>query len=125
MKNEATTGQALTATLRRYFSVGTTTRRHRNGSDLHIEMVEALDHAATLPGYFSETTQSALRPGFGAAGAYIKHVRNFRVSGTLAYQINSMSAWRFSALLGQMVDAGVTNNGEGERFFSAMSKGVS
>jgi hypothetical protein len=117
-----TAGKALTTTLCRYFSVGPSSRRHRAGQDLHIEMVEAIQHAATLPGYFSEGTQSALRPGFGAAGAYVKHVRGFRISGTLAYQINSMSPWHFAALLGQMVDANVTNNGEGERFFSDMSR---
>jgi hypothetical protein len=119
-----TAGKDLTTTLRRYFSVGTTTRRHRNGSDLHIDMIEAINHAATLPGYFSEKTEAALRPGFGTAGAYIKHVRNFRISGTLAYQINSMTPWQFAALLGRMVDAGITNNGEGERFFSNMSQGA-
>lgn len=117
----ATEGHALAATLRRYFSIGTTSRRQRrDGTDLHVEMVEAILHAATLPGYFSANTEAALRPGFGAAHAYIKHVRGARISGTLAYQINSLSPWRFAGLLGQMVDAGVTNNGEGERFFSTL-----
>jgi hypothetical protein len=120
MKNS--TGSTLAATLRHYFSIGTTTRRQRNGSDLHIEMVEAIHHAATLPGYFCENTQTALRPGFGSALAYEKHVGGCRISGLLAFEINSLSPWRFASLLGQMVDAGITNNGEGERFFSEMSR---
>ena len=121
-----TAGQELTAALRRYFSVGTTTRRYRKRDgyrqDLHADMVEAVMYAAQYPGYFCEGTQNALKAGFGAALSYEKHVSGYRISGTLAYRINSMSAWQFAALLGQMTDAGVTCTGDGERFFSAMAK---
>lgn len=121
-----TAGQELTAALRRYFSVGTTTRRYRRRDgyrqDLHRDMVEAVMNAAQYPGYFTEKTQDALKAGFGAALSYGKHVEGYRISGTLAYRINSMSAWQFAALLGQMTDAGVTCTGDGERFFSDMAK---
>lgn len=116
----STTGQAVATELRRYFSVGPRTRRNRNGRDLHQSMIESLHFAATMPGYYSDRTHEILRPAFGAAMAYQKHVRGFRISGTLAYQINSMSPWAFASLIGQMVDAGVTNNGEGEEFFRGM-----
>lgn len=124
-----TAGQELTATLRRYFSVGTRTRRFRTDSnglrcDLHRDMTEALTYAATMPGYYSERTESALKAGFGAALAYEKHVQGYRISGTLAAEVNSMSAWNFAALLGQMVDAGVTNTGAGERFFAEMARTI-
>jgi hypothetical protein len=118
-----TSGAKLAATLRRYFSVGTTSRRLRNGSDLHREMIEAVYHAATLPGYFTDATQDALRSGFGAALSYQKHVSGYRISGTLAYRINGLSPWRFAAMLGEMVDAGVENAGQGEEFFRAMGRG--
>jgi hypothetical protein len=122
-----TQGQELTATLRRYFSLGTRTRRFRTDKygcrqDLHAEMIEALTRAATMPGYFSERTENALRAGFGVAQSYDKHVGGYRVSGVLRFRITSMSAWQFSAMLGEMVDAGVTNCGAGERFFSQMAK---
>jgi hypothetical protein len=121
-----TAGQELTAALRRYFSVGTRTRRYRksNGyrADLHRDMIEAIMNAAQFPGYFCEGTQNALSAGFGTALSYEKHVSGYRVSGTLAYRINSMSPWQFAALLGRMVDAGVTCTGDGERFFSEMAK---
>jgi hypothetical protein len=121
-----TAGQELTAALRRYFSVGTTTRRWRKADgyrqDLHAEMTEAVMNAARYPGYFTEKTQDALSAGFGAALSYGKHVQGYRVDGTLAMRINAMSAWQFAALLGEMTDAGVTCTGEGERFFSAMAK---
>ena len=117
-----TAGQDLTATLRRYFSVSARSRRYRKGQDLHTEMVEALMYAAQYPGYYAERTQDALHSGFGTALAYEKHVRGYRVSGTLAAQINAMSPWEFAALLGQMVDAGVETTGAGETFFSEMAR---
>lgn len=121
----ATPGQELAAALRRYFSLGTRTRRYRRDRDgrrdLHTAMVEALMYAAQYPGYYVPATEAALRPGFGAALAYEKHVRGFRISGTLAQAINGLSAWRFAGLLGDMVDAGVTCTGDGERYFSDLT----
>lgn len=118
----ATAGQNLTAALRRYFSIGPRTRRYRKGSDLHAEMVEAIMLAAQYPGYYCEGTQTALQAGFGTALAYEKHVGGYRISGTLAMQINAMTAYQFAGLLGQMVDAGVETTGAGERFFSEMGR---
>lgn len=123
----ATAGQELTATLRRYFSVGARTRRYRKDRygdrcDLHRDMIEALMLAAQYPGYYCEGTQAAFRAGYGTALAYEKHVGGYRISGTLAQRINAMSPWQFAALLGEMVDAGVENTGAGERFFSEMGR---
>ena len=119
-----TPGQALAAALRRYFSVGPRTRRYRTRDgyrrDLHREMVEALMYAAQYPGYYSEATQTALRPGFGAALSYDKHVNGYRIDGTVRQRISDMTPWHFAALLGEMVDAGVTCTGDGERFFAQM-----
>jgi hypothetical protein len=122
-----TAGQELTAALRRYFTVGTRTRRHRtdgNGyrQDLHAEMIEGIMNAAQFPGYYCAGTQEALHAGFGAALAYDKHVYGYRIDGTLRQTITSMSPWQFAGLLGRMVDAGVTNTGEGERFFAGMAR---
>ncbi len=117
----ATAGQELTAALRRYFSVGPRTRRHRKSADLHRDMVEAISLAAQHPGYYSQPTQDALRAGYGAALSYGKHVQGYRIPGTLAQHINGMSPWHFAAL-GAMVDAGVTCTGDGERFFAGMAR---
>jgi hypothetical protein len=120
-----TPGQELAAALRYYLSVGTRTRRHRRDgyghtADLHSRMIDAITEAAQLPGAHSERVERALRPGYGAALAYEKHVKGYRVPGTLAQRINAMTPWQFAALLGQMVDAGVENTGQGERFFYEM-----
>ena len=128
MDSQDTEGQQLTATLRRYFSIGTRTRRYRTDkwgrSDLHREMCEAVMYAAQCPGYYSEATEAAFRPGFGTALSYGTHVMGYRIDGTLACHINGMSAWRFSSLLGEMVDAGVTCTGDGERFFAEMNRAM-
>jgi hypothetical protein len=117
-----TPGAAVTEELRRYFSVGPRTRRYREHQDLHRAMIEALHLAATTPGYYVERTHTALAPGFASALAYQKHVAGYRVSGKLAQRLNALSPWQFAALLGRMVDAGVTNTGEGERFFQDLAR---
>jgi hypothetical protein len=121
-----TAGKTLAAELRRYFSIGTRTRRrigHRGTlTDMHGDMIAAIMNAAWYPGYYVERTQDALHAGFGAALAYEKHVKGYRIDGTLASEINGMSPWRFAGLLGKMVDAGVTCTGDGERFFAGMAR---
>jgi hypothetical protein len=115
-------GLALTAALRRYFSVGPRTRRYRKGADLHAQMIEAIALAAQYPGYYCQPTQDALRPAFGVALAYDKHVNGYRIDGTLRHHITSLSPWRFAALLGAMADAGVECTGDGERYFAERAR---
>ena len=121
-----TAGQELAAALRRYFSIGTRTRRYRRRDgyrqDLHADMIEAITNAVQYPGYFTEATTAKLTPGWGAALSYGKHVGGYRIDGTLAYRINSMTAYQFAALLGEMADAGVACTGDGERFFADMNR---
>jgi hypothetical protein len=57
-----------------------------------------------------------------AALSYSKHVGGYRIDGTLAAHIQGLSPWRFAALLGTMLDAGVSCTGDGERFFAAMAR---
>jgi hypothetical protein len=117
-----TPGQELTATLRRYFGIGTRTRRYRNGTDLHAEMLAAICLAAQYPGCYGQATQDAFHAGYGVALAYDKHVGGYRIDGSLRFRISEMSPWHFAALLGQMLDAGVQTTGDGERFFSEMAR---
>lgn len=124
-----TAGKTLAAELRRYFHIGPRTRRYRTDRDygrrdMHREMLEAINNAVVYPGYFSEAMTSALRPGWGAVLSYGKHVDGYRIDGTLRYRITSLNSWQFAALLGNMVDAGVTCTGDGERFFAAMAREV-
>lgn len=118
-----TAGANLTAELRRYFSVGPRTRRYRKQwgtrRDLHQDMIEAIEFAAQYPGYYCEPTQTALRDASAVAYSYRKHVGGYRISGSKIAAINAMTPWQFAAFLGQMVDAGITNAGQGEQFLNA------
>lgn len=117
-----TKGQELTATLRKSFRIGTRTRICRNGLDLRAEMLDAIRNAVYYPGYYGPEKTSTYREAIGAVQSYDKHVGGYRISGVLRYQITSMSPWQFAGLLGEMVDAGVTNCGQGEVFFHQMAR---
>lgn len=119
-----TKGQRLTAELRRYFSVGPRTRRYRNSADLHRDMIDMLTNNAHYPGYYSPAITEILNGTFGVALAYGKHVGGYRIDGLLRAHIAAMTPWQFAALLGQMVDASVTNTGEGELFFQNMARQI-
>ena len=124
-----TAGQNLTAALRYYFSTGTRTRRfgkNRYGTqvDRHVEMIEELILNAQNPGINTAAITAALLPGYGAALSYEKHIGGFRADCTLIRKINEMTPWQFAALLGQMADAGITNTGQGERFFAEMARSL-
>jgi hypothetical protein len=114
-----TAGTALAAELRRYFSIGPRTRRYRDRRDLHAAMIEAIEIAAAYPGYYHQPLQDALHNASAVAYSYRKHVEGYRISGVKIAAIQAMSPWRFAAFIGQMVDAGVENVGQGERFLNS------
>jgi hypothetical protein len=120
----ATTGQTVTKTLRKVLHIGARTRRYRDGEDLYARMLEAVTLAATLPGYWLPATQEALRPGFMAACAHNKHVQGGRVTGALVHHITTLSPWAFAAYLGEMVDAGITNVGQAEIWYSEKARTI-
>lgn len=115
-----TKGQELTATLRKSFRINTRSRIRRDGMDLRAEMLDAIRNAVYYPGYYGEEKTATYREAIGAVQSYDKHVDGYRIDGMLRFQITSMSPWQFAGFLGEMVDAGVTNVGEGERFFQKM-----
>ncbi len=120
-----TAGQVLAATLRKNFRIGTRTRRYGtvfgHRADLHAAMIEAVENAVQFPGYYSPEKTDILRAAWGAAMSYRKHYDGYRMNSVVRRRISEMSAYQFAALLGRMVDAGVTNTGSGERFFAAMA----
>jgi hypothetical protein len=117
-----TTGKQLTAVLRKSFQVGPRTRDYRDGLSLKDRMLESIDNAITYPGYYGPERTALSQAASGALRSYQKHVDGYRIDGELRYQITSMSPWKFAALIGDMVDAGITNVGEGERYFQQMAK---
>lgn len=123
-----TAGQALADTLRHGFRIGTRTKRYGrifgHRVDLHAEMVEAIENAVQFPGYYGPEKTAILHAAWGAAMSYRKHYDGHRMDAVLRRRISEMSAYQFAALLGRMVDAGISNVGEGEQFFAAMAREV-
>jgi hypothetical protein len=118
---ETTTAAAeFTATVARYFHINSRTRRYRKGLDIKAEIVEAVQLAATVPGYYSEATQQGLRVAFAAICGYRKHILGSRIDGVTISKIRDMTPWQFTQMLGDMIDKGVTNVFEAELYFQAM-----
>jgi len=72
---ETTTAAAeFTTTVARYFHMNSRTRRYRKGLDVKAEIVESVQLAATVPGYYTEGTQAALSLAFAPVCGYCKHI---------------------------------------------------
>lgn len=119
-----TNGQALTATLRKSYRIGPRTRITRDGMNLKAAMLESIQNAVQYPGYYGEERTRLSKAAYGTWISYVKHVEGYRIPGTLRFQIDQMSPYAFAGFLGQMVDSGVTNAGEGEAFFLQMARTV-
>ncbi len=116
----STAGTEFAATILRNFSIGTRTRRYRNGIDLHADIAESITFAAHLPGYHSENTERAYRAAFAAVCGYQKHVLGYRARPETCRKVAEMSPRRFVLMLADMVDAGVACQGDAERYFAGM-----
>jgi hypothetical protein len=122
----ATAGQIFADAIRKSFAIGTRTGRYGkvfgHRTDMHNAMIEAIENAVQLPGYYSAERTEIYRAAWGAAMSYRKHVNGYRIDGVLARRINALSAYRFAELIGRMIDAGVTTTGDGEVFFQDMAR---
>jgi len=115
-------GTEFAKMVRKNFGMSAQTRTYRGGMNLKNEILEAVANSNNYPGYYSEAKTELFRPAFPVMLAYAKHVQGGRVDPMVAYEIEMMSPWRFAGLLGEMIDAGVTNAYEGETFFRNMRK---
>lgn len=100
------------------------TRDHRDGESLKAVMIEDIFNSNRYPGYFTPERSALYSAAIGVAIAYDKHVNGYRIDGVLRFHIDSMSPWRFAGFLGEMIDAGITNCGEGEIFFQQYARTV-
>lgn len=115
-----TTGEQFAATIRRSMHIGPRTRSRRDGVDIKRDVLESIRNAIQYDGYYSEERTALSRAAIGVLHSYDKHVDGYRIDGTLRFKITTMTPWEFVGLLGEMIDAGVTNVGEGERYFAQM-----
>lgn len=114
------TGTEFAKMVRKNFGISARTRTYRNGMNMKTEILEAIANSNNYPGYYNESKTALFRPAYAALVSYSKHVGGGRVDPMVAYEIEMMSPWQFAGLIGDMIDAGVTNTGEGEEFFRTM-----
>lgn len=100
------------------------TRTYRDGMNMKDQILEAIANSNNFPGYYSEAKSELFRAAYPAFNAYLKHVKGYRIDGMTAYRIERMTPWQFAGFLGEMIDAGITNNFEGELFFQNMREKV-
>lgn len=117
-----TNGQRFARRMRGNLGIGPRTRRHRAGRNMHKDILECIANNAWIPGYYSDDRSELFGFAYGSWLAYDKHISGRRVDGNLIALIDAMSPWKFCALLGQMIDANVTNVGQGEQFFNDMAR---
>ncbi|MGW1949994.1 hypothetical protein ACWCRC_37525 [Streptomyces sp. NPDC001940] len=115
-----TKGQRFAKDMQKNLGIGARTRRHRKGADLHAEIRECIRNATYNTGWYSEERTELFRAAFGAEMSYEKHIAGYRVDGKVVAHINALSPYQFCALLGRMVDAEISNVGEGEIFFQQL-----
>ncbi|MFF1714343.1 hypothetical protein [Streptomyces sp. NPDC058268] len=118
-----TKGQQFAQDMRKNLSIGTRTRRWSStfpDSDMHELILKSIAHAhATYrDGRDGEARTELVRAAFWALCSYEKHIWNGRADPVLVAYFNNQTPWQLCNLLGDMVDAKITNVGEGERFFA-------
>jgi hypothetical protein len=105
--------------VRKYFSIGPRTRNYRKGQDLKKEILEAIAINNSYPGYYSETQAPLFQSAYSAMVSIEKHIIGGRFDPVFSYEVEKMSPWQYAAMVGEMIDAGVSNTYEGEQFFKA------
>ena len=116
------TGTDFAAMVRKARHMSPRTRTYRDGFNMKDEVLDDIAASNNFPGYFNETRTALYSAAFPVLNAYLKHVKGGRIDGMTAYRIQMMSPWQFAGFLGEMIDAGITNNFEGEVFFQNMRK---
>lgn len=119
-----TKGQQFAKEMRKNLSIGTRTRRFRKGIDLHADVLECIQHAVFDAGWYRPEREELFRLAFGPWQSHSKHIAGYRANSTVISHINALSPWQFCTLLGEMVDAEITNVGQGERFFADMARNL-
>lgn len=120
MTTTQTTGRQFADAVRKSFRIGTRTRDGRDGGSVKRDMLESIANAVLYPGYYGEERTNLSRAAWGTYLSYEKHIDGFRVDGNLHHRITKMTPYQFAGFLGDMIDSGVTNVGEGERYFQQM-----
>lgn len=120
----STKGQAFAREMRAYLHIGARTRRFAKRwiADGHRDVMQAIADANNYRGSLDSEREAIFRTAFSALCSWEKHIDGYRADAALISHINAMTPHQFVGLIGDMIDAGISNVGEGERFFAEMSR---
>lgn len=120
----STKGQIFAREMRSYLRIGARTRRFDNSKwdkDGHRDILNLIAEANNFPGMRNADSEAIFRTAFAALCSWEKHIDGYRADAMLVSHINGMTPYQFCALLGDMIDAEITNVGQGELFFADMA----
>lgn len=122
----ATTGQQFAKMIRTNARINARTRDNRGSKygSIKADILNDIMLATTTPGYFNEERTRLYRAAYPIWSAWMKHVDGYRIDGQLRCHLAALTPNEFVALIADMIDSGVTNNGLAEDYFSDMARTV-
>ena len=123
----STKGQIFAREMRSYLHIGARTRRFNSKKwieDGHRDVLHLIAEANNNPGMRNADREAIFQTAYAALCSWEKHIGGYRADAGLVAHVNSMTPHQFVGLLADMIDAEITNVGEGERFFSAMARRI-
>jgi hypothetical protein len=125
LAGRSTKGQNFAREMRAHLRIGPRTRRFNSRKwteDGHRDVMQAIADANNYPGSTTAEREAIFQTAFAALCSWEKHILGGRADASLVAHINQMTPYQFVALIGEMVDAGISNVGEGEQFFANMAR---
>ncbi|WP_404974774.1 hypothetical protein [[Kitasatospora] papulosa] len=120
----STKGQIFAREMRTYLHIGARTRRFNSKKwqqDGHRDILNLIAEANNEPGMRNAEREAIFQTAYAALCSWEKHIDGYRADAVLVSHINNMTPYQFCALLGDMIDAEISNAGEGETFFRTMT----
>jgi len=119
----STKGQIFAREMRAHLHIGARTRRFDSKKwqqDGHRDVMQTI---ADSNNYLTDSDRDAIfQTAFSALCSWEKHIAGGRADATLVAHINSMPPQQFVGLIADMIDAEITNVGQGEQFFADMAR---
>lgn len=115
-----TAGTEFAVMMLKNHGISPRTRHVRDGLNMVTEIIESIERAAYLPGYYSDEKARVFRTAKTAADGYRKHIEGYRARPETCAKVRAMSPRQFVMMLADMIDASVGHMGDAERYFAAM-----
>lgn len=125
LADRSTKGQNFAREMRAHLHIGVRTRRLNSKKwteDGHRDVMQAIADANNLPS--GSERDAIFQTAFSALCSWEKHILNGRADAGLVAHINQMTPHQFVGLVADMVDAGISNVGEGEQYFAGLARNL-